>query len=143
MDWREAFERMSNFSAYPEHSTAVRQVVVHDVSEGVVTSSWKVKLRRGILVWTERAYLRPEEGTIRFEEIEGDVDKFIGSWKVEPAEGGCSAEFVVDFEIGIPTLEDVLEPIAEEALVENVESILNGLLGETVEIDASTSHHDW
>jgi ribosome-associated toxin RatA of RatAB toxin-antitoxin module len=141
-DRRSVYARLSAFEEYPAYADAVREVDVLDKDASSVTSKWEVKFRRGILCWTERATFHPEADTITFEEIDGDVDEFAGSWSVESADGGVRVRFFVEFDVGVPTLEHILDPIAEEALCDNVVSILRGLLGDIREIVAVTSASD-
>jgi ribosome-associated toxin RatA of RatAB toxin-antitoxin module len=138
MDARAAFDRVSCFEDYPAHADAVRRVEVLEKDATSITSSWEVNFRRGILCWTERATFHPEAGTIRFEEVEGDVDAFSGYWSVQAEGTGARVRFLVEFDVGVPTLEHILDPIAEEALYDNVVSILRGLLGE-VEVETAVA----
>jgi ribosome-associated toxin RatA of RatAB toxin-antitoxin module len=101
-----------------------------------MVTDWEVNFHRGILRWKERAEFRPEEGLIPFTEVDGDVDEFTGYWKVEERpDGHVTVAFFVSFDIGIPTLEHILDPIAEEALYDNVASILTGLMGDAVTVE--------
>jgi ribosome-associated toxin RatA of RatAB toxin-antitoxin module len=133
------YERVCAFEEYPSYSEAVREVEVIEKEASSITSSWEVKFRRGILCWTERATLHADAGLITFEEVDGDVDEFAGSWSVESTDDGVRVQFVVTFDIGVPTLEHILDPIAEEALCDNVVSILRGLLGDGLQIVSVTS----
>jgi hypothetical protein len=48
--------------------------------------------------------------------------------------GGTLVRFDAEFDLGIPTLAAILEPVAEAALRGNILKILAGLLGEAQEI---------
>ena len=61
-------------------------------------------------------------------QIEGDVDYFAGQWSISETSQGCLIRFACDFDLGIPGLDDILEPIAEQALRDNTRSILKGLI---------------
>jgi ribosome-associated toxin RatA of RatAB toxin-antitoxin module len=132
----EVFRRIAAFPDYPRLCEAVREVEVLEADDKHMITDWEVFFHRGILRWKEHAQFYPEEGMIPFTEVDGDVDEFTGYWKVEEASGGIvTVTFFVKFDIGIPTLEDILDPIAEEALYDNVASILNGLMGEAVTVE--------
>lgn len=124
----EAYAIISDFSRYPEHSNAVRSVTYKRKDGGQSVSAWEVNFREGILRWTEEDVFDVGEHTIRFRQIEGDVEYFVGTWSVRRAPQGCLVCFECDFDMGIPGLNDVLEPIAERALRENARSILGGLI---------------
>lgn len=124
----EVYAIISDFSGYPEHSEAVRSVAYKEADAGRSVSAWEVNFREGILRWTEEDIFDVEAHTIRFCQIEGDVDYFAGRWSVRPTPQGCLVCFECDFDMGIPGMNDILEPIAEQALRENAKSILEGLI---------------
>lgn len=132
-----AFELVSAFDEYSAHSEAVLSVALVESGPSTLTSTWEVQFRRGILCWTERAVLQPARGTITFDQIDGDVDEFRGHWTVTQRPGGVEVEFGVTFDVGIPTLEHIIDPIAEDALHENLSSILHGMLGPATRIIAA------
>ena len=125
------FAAVAEFAAYPRHTRAVREVVVRSAGE-VVESDWEVTFRNGVLVWTERDEVDPAGRRISFEQTEGDFAAFTGSWLVEPGGEGTTVTFEASFDLGMPSLAPMLDPIAERALVENVRAILGGLLGPSV-----------
>ena len=134
---KEVYRRLADFPEYPRLCDAVREVVVLEADEQHMVSAWEVNFHRGILRWTERAEFCPDEGLIRFAEVEGDVDDFRGHWSIQADEAESTVEVIFDvvFTVGIPTLEHILDPIAEEALHDNVTSILTGLMGELVTVE--------
>lgn len=139
-----AYARIAGFEEYPAHCDAVRKVTMIEAGDATITSSWEVNFRRGILCWTERAVLQPAEGLISFEQVDGDVDEFSGFWSVEAAGDRTRVRFFVEFDVGVPTLDHLLDPIAEEALYDNVVSIVRGLLGDGVEItSAKATSREW
>jgi Polyketide cyclase / dehydrase and lipid transport len=100
-------------------------------------SAWEVNFREGVLRWTEVDVFNVEERTIRFRQIEGDVDYFAGVWSVRQASRGRLVCVECDFDMGIPGLNDILEPIAEQALRENARSILGGLIPSIEFVDSA------
>ena len=132
----EVFRRIAAFPDYPGMCEAVRRVDLIEADDQHMVTDWEVNFHSGILRWKERAEFRPEEGLIPFTEVDGDVDEFTGYWKVEERpDGHVTVAFFVSFDIGIPTLEHILDPIAEEALYDNVASILTGLMGDAVTVE--------
>ncbi len=131
----EAFASVADFAAYPDHSPAVRSVVVTPTGPTTRHSTWEVAFRNGLLRWTEEDTLSPATGTIGFEQVEGDVDLFEGCWEVRPAAGGgATVRFSARVDMGIPTLADVLEPIASRTLLDNTWAIIAGMFGPAVEL---------
>jgi ribosome-associated toxin RatA of RatAB toxin-antitoxin module len=124
-----AYDRLRDFARYPDFTSAVRAIHVHPLGPNRVLSRWEVAFRTGILQWTEEDTFDPANHTIRFEQTEGDIDHFAGEWRVEDAPDGCHIYFEADFDLGIPGLGAVLEPLAERGLRDNIQAIVGGLLG--------------
>lgn len=131
----DAYDRISDFSRYPELTTTVQDVVVRPPSpDGAVLSEWTVHFRNGLLKWTERDTFSPADLALFFEQVTGDFAVFRGSWRMSADGGGTLVRFDAEFDLGIPTLAAILEPVAEAALRGNILKILAGLLGEAQEI---------
>jgi ribosome-associated toxin RatA of RatAB toxin-antitoxin module len=131
----EAFASIADFTSYPNHSAAVRSVVVTGAGTTTQRSTWEVAFRNGLLRWTEEDTLSPAHGTITFKQTEGDVDQFEGSWQVRPtADGGACVRFTARIDMGMPTLADVLEPIASRTLLDNTLAIIHGMFGPAVQL---------
>ncbi|MGW3306609.1 type II toxin-antitoxin system RatA family toxin [Streptomyces sp. NPDC001073] len=130
IDPSHAYRRISDFSRYPELTTTVRAVEVQPPRpDGSVVSGWTVAFRNGLMRWTERDTFSPAMLSIAFEQLSGDFETFEGSWACEPHRDGTTVTFRASFDLGIPTLAEILDPVAESTLRTNIEKILQGLLG--------------
>ncbi|MFE0046404.1 SRPBCC family protein [Streptomyces albireticuli] len=133
----DAYARISDFARYPELTATVESVVVRPPSpDGSVLSEWAVHFRNGLMKWTERDTFSPEASAIAFEQVSGDFATFRGTWGVGADGAGTLVRFDAEFDLGIPTLAAILDPVAEAALRDNILKILEGLLGEAQEIVA-------
>ncbi len=122
------FSAVADFASYARHTDAVRRVVVTAVGGGV-ESAWEVNFRTGVLAWTERDIVDPGARRIDFEQVDGDFVLFTGAWAVEPDGDGATVRFTASFDLGMPSLAPMIDPIAVRTLAENVRAILGGLLG--------------
>jgi uncharacterized membrane protein len=125
----DVYETLADFERYPELSDAVRSVVVTKVSENRTVSRWEVTFRAGLLRWTEEDTFDPGALSITFRQLEGDAAVFDGSWECADAEQGMHIVFSARLDMGIPSLADALEPIAVRTLIDNIVSIVRGLVG--------------
>lgn len=132
----DVFGLLAAFDRYPELAPSVIRVVVtnpsHDEQGRLAScsSTWEVTFRSGRLHWTERDRFDPDRRVIAFEQTDGDLEAFTGSWTVEPAPGGgARVVFEACFDLGLPGLAEFLEPVAERALVANIAEILHRLFG--------------
>ncbi len=129
----EVFALLVDFERYASYSDAVRRVTATKTTDHHATSRWEVNFRQGILQWAEEDFIDADALSIVFRQTEGDAEHFSGEWTVEQVDGGCRIKFVAAFDMGIPSLCDIIEPIAEQALQENIRSIVSGLLSARVE----------
>lgn len=128
----EVFRTVADYGRYPELTDAVLAVQTDELDDGRHRCTWKVRFRRGTLIWTEEGTVDRERRRIDFTLVKGDLDHLEGYWQVDPAEGGSVIRFWSEFDIGIPTLANLIEPVAATALRDNVIGICRGLFG-TVE----------
>ena len=90
---------------------------------------WAVNFRNGVLRWAEHDVVDRATWTITFVQTEGDFEHFDGSWRLTQVGDDVTIRFDAVFDLGMPSLAPILDPIAERALVENIERILTGLTG--------------
>ncbi|MFI7301468.1 type II toxin-antitoxin system RatA family toxin [Streptomyces sp. NPDC050121] len=121
-----AVTRLEDYAAYMANVESV--TVVSESDTGVRTSAWSVLLKGSVLEWLETDVLDHDTRVMSFDQVSGDLDLFSGHWKVEDTgEGTSVVAFCVDFEIGIPLLADMLNPVATKALRENAEHMLQAI----------------
>jgi ribosome-associated toxin RatA of RatAB toxin-antitoxin module len=129
-----AYERLAAFTDYPEHARAVLSAEVSDMTESSCISRWAFAFRGGVLRWTETDRFDRAAGRIDFDQIDGDLEVFTGYWQVNPLAGGSEVIFDLLFDLGLPTLAEFLEPVAANATIENMTSLITGLFGPAAEI---------
>jgi ribosome-associated toxin RatA of RatAB toxin-antitoxin module len=139
VDAATAYDRISDFARYPELTETVVSVELGSAGDDAVVSTWTVKFRRGVMCWTEHDTFDRDAGTIEFHQLSGDFASFHGAWRVGATEEGTEIEFTAEFDLGMPTLADILDPVAESALRDNISVILAGLLG-AVELVEPAKH---
>lgn len=128
-DPADAYARIGDFARYPDFTDQVVSIEIDDREEDTVVSTWTVKFRRGLLHWVERDTFDRAAGTIEFNQLSGDYAEFRGLWRVTRIPEGTQIDFTAEFDLGMPTLAEILDPVAESALRENITLILEGLLG--------------
>jgi uncharacterized membrane protein len=125
----DVYAALANFERYPVLCEAVRSVAVTEVSENFTVSHWEVTFRAGLLRWTEEDTFDSGALTITFRQLDGDIAVFDGSWRCVDAAQGSEVLFCARLDMGIPSLADALEPIAARTLIDNIVSIVRGLVG--------------
>jgi len=125
----DVYAALADFERYPVLCEAVQSVAVTEVSENRTVSRWEVTFRAGLLCWTEEDTFEPGTLTITFRQLDGDIPVFDGSWQCVDAVPGSEVLFSARLDMGIPSLADALEPIAARTLIDNIVSIVRGLVG--------------
>jgi coenzyme Q-binding protein COQ10 len=122
------WELVRDVEAYPRLMEPVRSLRVLDEGPNWVVTAWEVVLKGSILQWVEHEERDDERYRLTYRQIEGDLQEFDGYWQVTAlAPGVAEAALMVRFEIGIPMLRDMLDPVAERAIRENCRLMLRSL----------------
>lgn len=122
------WDLVRDVEAYPRLMEPVRSLKVLDEGPNWVVTAWEVELKGSILKWTEHEERDDERRRLTYRQIEGDLDQFDGYWQVtELSPELTEAVLVVRFEIGIPILRDMLDPVAGKAIRENSRLMLRSL----------------
>lgn len=129
----EVFERLRKFELYTELGPSIRSIDLEHIDAHTMRSKWDVDFRGGSMRWTEEDRFDPEAGRITFSLIEGNLREFSGQWEVTGVDGGSEVRFAVQFAIGMPSMASFIDPVAEQAIRENLSEVLLGLFGEAYE----------
>lgn len=126
VDPDEAFRRLADYGSYAKHTSSVRSVEVVEL-RGELYSHWEVDFRGGVLCWTERDQVDRQRRMLAFQQTDGDLDRFDGQWDVVPDGAGSRIVFQAELDLGIPSLAPIVDPVARQALRDNIRAILAGL----------------
>lgn len=122
------YKSVFRFDRYAELAPHVASAVVHSGLPGSTgESSWELRFRSGMLRWTERERFLRDQLVVEFEQSHGDFDEFAGHWLLVADAGGTRLHFEADFDFGIPSLEGILDPIAERVIRETVAWVVVGM----------------
>jgi ribosome-associated toxin RatA of RatAB toxin-antitoxin module len=130
------FDSLSDFASFPRYSDVVHSVILEDSADSDRISSWEVDFAGGILKWRERDRLDERRLRIDFELIDGDLLDLAGHWSVAPLARDSEVRFDARFDLGVPGMADLLEPVAGRAMMSTVSEMLHGVFGPGVEITA-------
>ena len=114
--------RVEDFSRY---LPSILECQVLSRERNRVISSWLVEMEKVPISWKEEEILDLRGFTIRFRAIEGDLEKFEGSWKlVEHPSGGTELFVEATLKLGIP----VFEVVAGGIIANKVRNYFDSLL---------------
>src|SRR4051794_5159901 len=120
------WDAVVDVESYPRYMETVKSVrEVRTLPDGSRETEWSVLLKGSLLEWVERDEVIEAERRVVFAQTEGDLEIFEGEWTVaEQPDGSVLVRLFVNFDIGIPLLPSMLNPVAERALMENSRTML-------------------
>jgi ribosome-associated toxin RatA of RatAB toxin-antitoxin module len=137
MDPGSVFDTLADYARYAELVDVVHSVQLDHRLDGTTTSNWEVEFRGGFLRWTEENWFHRDRLQMGFRQVEGDFAEFNGSWLIKLDTEGVTAQLNIDFDFGIPSLAQMVEPVAERVLIDVTRQILLGLFGDRVRFPES------
>jgi ribosome-associated toxin RatA of RatAB toxin-antitoxin module len=125
---KDVWELICDLDSYPRIMDPVRSIKILSKGKDWTLVGWEVELKGSILRWTEREDRYPQNYRVVYEQVDGDLEMLQGHWELREIDGNrTEATLEIEFEIGIPMLRDMLNPIAERALRENARIMLRSL----------------
>jgi hypothetical protein len=128
----EAFGILRRFDEFPKYADVVLDLQVAPLNGNRAESVWKVKFGPGTAMWSQEDFFDDATNTIRFRRLSGDIDDFVGEWRLTEIVPGCEMAFHATFDTGLFLLAPIVEPMVEALLREHIRSIVRGLFGEGV-----------
>jgi Polyketide cyclase / dehydrase and lipid transport len=125
----EVLERLADVEGYAAHSEAIQDISVQRESADAAVSFWNVDFHGGQMEWSQRDEVDREKLELRFSQIEGDSDVWEGSWRVVDTGAAVAAAFRADYDLGLPSLADQLNPLAASALYGIIVEVVEGMFG--------------
>ncbi|CAN7771578.1 hypothetical protein LJR245_007562 [Rhizobium leguminosarum] len=117
---------LSDFERYPERMVDVVSVSILERNAEQMISSWEVLLNGSRFTWTERDTFH-WPNLIIFDQIDGDLEVWRGQWQLAMVQGVLEARLSVEFDLGIPSLAEILNPIGERAIRANSRQMLDAV----------------
>ncbi|HEX5608550.1 MAG TPA: SRPBCC family protein [Solirubrobacterales bacterium] len=123
------WEAVLDIERYPSSMENVRWVEIREaIGPAERRTAWSIVVKGSILEWEDMETIDHEAMVVSFHQLSGDLSEFDGRWEVTRRGPGLStARFAVDFEIGIPLLAEMLNPMATRSLRENCTEMLKGV----------------
>src|SRR5690606_28850240 len=92
--------------------------------EGYTVTAWDVAVMGRAFRWTERDEFDDAARVIRYRQLSGDLAEFKGEWRFEDTDDGVRVVLSVEFELGIPMLAALLNPVLIKAVESNADQLL-------------------
>jgi ribosome-associated toxin RatA of RatAB toxin-antitoxin module len=126
VDVGKVWDVMRDFEAFPHLMQDVLDVRCFDRTGDELKSEWRVLLNGSELTWVEADKLVDRE-EITFYQIEGDLEIWEGTWRLRPEGRTVVVDLTVMFDLGIPSLAHILDPIGIRAIKANSRQMLEAI----------------
>ncbi|KAB2954611.1 cyclase [Heliorestis acidaminivorans] len=127
----EVYALASQMENYPEFMKDVRSVKILDRGDAYTITEWITEVDGRVIRWQERDDFYPQEGLIRYHQLSGDLKKFEGYWQIEEKnlneKKGSQITLTVEFDLGIPMLSSLLNPLLKQKVRANSEAMLEAI----------------
>ena len=127
---RVVYELAKDQERFPQFMPDVETVVVLERHDDRVITRWKTLVEEAPIEWTEEDRFDDSALRIDYKLIEGDLDKFEGTWSFAERDGATHVVLGVDYDFGVPTLAELIGPTLEKKVRENSEMMLAALKAE-------------
>lgn len=115
----QVYKLACDMERYPEFMEDVISVEVLERRENETVTFWVTKVDGRTIKWTERDTFDSVKHLINYELIKGDLKKFHGFWSFTQEAGYCKITLEVDFDLGIPVLAQLLNPVLTSKVQKN------------------------
>ena len=123
----EVYRFACNMEDFPKYMEDVEAVTVLERSENHTVTDWETNVEGTPIYWKEIDDFDDKNLIISYRLIEGDLDKFEGQWNFKAVPGGTEVVLGVDFDFGIPALEELIGPTLIVKVRENSTMMLEGM----------------
>ncbi len=125
---RDVYELAKDQERFPEFMPDVESVTVLERRGDAIVTRWKTLVEEAPIEWTEEDRFDDARTRIDYKLIEGDLDKFEGTWTFDDCGGGTARVVLsVEYDFGVPTLAELIGPTLQRKVQENSEMMLQGL----------------
>ena len=126
-DPAEAYGIAKKMEEYPKFMENLDYVKVVETGTGYTVTDWMAKLEGKKFKWQEKDIFDDANLTITYKQTAGDLKKFEGQWSFVQQGNITRITLTVDFEMGIPVLAALINPIAKKAIKGNCDGMLQAI----------------
>jgi ribosome-associated toxin RatA of RatAB toxin-antitoxin module len=120
-----AWNIICDYSRYPSIMDNVDKVEIMERSSDNGISRWNVSVEDAPLYWVEKDFYNMRDFEIVFNSIEGDFDNINGRWRIKDnLESGINIRFEIQYNLGIPVIEEVLGTVLHDKMKANIDKML-------------------
>lgn len=124
---RVIYELAKDMESYPNFMPDVESVKVISRGSASTVTEWVTDIDGTPFLWTEEDRFDDAGLRIDYNLIEGDLDKFEGTWTFQDLGGSTEVTLSVNYDFGLPELTELIGPTLHQKVGENCEMMLSGM----------------
>lgn len=124
---RSVYELAKDMESYPNYMPDVESVKVVSRGPSSTVTEWVTDIDGTPFLWTEEDRFDDNALRIDYNLIEGDLDKFEGSWTFRPVDDKTEVTLTVNYDFGLPELTNLIGPTLHQKVGDNCEMMLSGI----------------
>ena len=118
---------LKDMEKYPEFMKDLVSVRVLSRDNNTTITHWISNVDGRIIEWKEQDVFDDENMHIAYCQLEGDLKKMQGEWILQPFPEGTEIKLTVDFDLGIPMLSGLMNPILKSKVRSNGNNMLEAI----------------
>jgi coenzyme Q-binding protein COQ10 len=122
-----SFRIVQEVERFPEFMNNVTSVEIISADNNCKVVAWEMVIDDAPLNWTEEIRYDSKQRRASFRALDGVFERFDGYWQVSTNGTGSIVEVLIDYDLGVPEIEDIVGPILKERLLDNLDAMLSSL----------------
>jgi len=123
----EVYQTAKKIEDFPQYMPEVKSIKVLERNDEYSITEWQTEVEGTLIIWQEQEWFNDKDFVITYKLLEGDLEKFEGDWKFLPSPQGTKVVLGVDFNFGMPALEELMLPVLTIKINENSQAMLRAL----------------
>lgn len=124
---------------FPKSMPSVISVEDVSLAKDGSKTSWQVLFNGNMMSWIEENSYNDARMSYSFEQVEGDLAEWRGQFSLKIKPTLVIARYDLYFDLGIPALAYVMEPLGEVAIRDNCNEMLREMEKQAAYVDHSSS----
>jgi ribosome-associated toxin RatA of RatAB toxin-antitoxin module len=122
-----SFRIVQEVERFPEFMNNVTSVEIMSAEDARKVVAWEMMIDDVPLNWTEEIFYDFKLRRASFKVLDGVFERFDGYWQVSTNGTGSIVEVLVDYDLGVPEIDEIIGPILKERLIHNLEAMLSSI----------------
>lgn len=124
---RAVYELAKDMESYPNFMPDVESVKVVSRGPSMTVTEWVTDIDGTPFLWTEEDRFDDEGLRIDYNLVEGDLEKFEGSWTFRQTDDKTEVTLKVEYDFGLPELTNLIGPTLHQKVGDNCDMMLAGM----------------